>query len=238
MRLSRVKSSQRSWRIIFLFGVIGVALGVGLVVQGEVQRARDDERFRKTQDALKAGIDVFSDDRDLTADHTQDPNLAQVPPAAVASPTPEGDVTPDAATQSEGAALRSIGRLMIPKIGLDAATIRYGGYADLEIGLGWMPQSSALGADGAAIVVGHRTLFGAPLRRTDELKPGDPIYLQLPNGTTVTYEVKLTSIRKPTETFGDLLSEDDASRLVIVTCHPEDSTDFRLLVVADVVERV
>ena len=230
--------SQRRWRIIFLFGVLGVTLGVGLVVQGEVQRARDDERFRKTQEALKAGVDVFSDGGAVADDLTQDPNLGQEPPAAAESPISEGDGSSDVATQSEGAVLRSIGRLQIPKIGLDAATLRYGKYADLEIGLGWMPQSAALGADGAAIVVGHRTLFGAPLRRADELKPGDPIYLQLPDGTTVTYEVKLTSIRKPTETFGDVLSEGDASRLVIVTCHPEDSTDFRLLVVADVVERV
>ena len=208
------------------------------MVQGEVQRARDDERFRKTQEALKAGVDVFSDGGAVADDLTQDPNLGQEPPAAAESPISEGDASSDVATQSEGAVLRSIGRLQIPKIGLDAATLRYGRYADLEIGLGWMPQSAALGADGAAIVVGHRTLFGAPLRRADELKPGDPIYLQLPDGTTVTYEVKLTSIRKPTETFGDVLSEGDASRLVIVTCHPEDSTDFRLLVVADVVERV
>lgn len=233
-----MNQSQRRWRIIFLFGVLGVTLGVGLVVQGEVQRARDDERFRKTQEALKAGVDVFSDGGAVADDLTQDPNLGQEPPAAAESPTSEGDASSDVATQSEGAVLRSIGRLQIPKIGLDAATLRYGRYADLEIGLGWMPQSAALGADGAAIVVGHRTLFGAPLRRADELKPGDPIYLQLPDGTTVTYEVKLTSIRKPTETFGDVLSEGDASRLVIVTCHPEDSTDFRLLVVADVVERV
>jgi LPXTG-site transpeptidase (sortase) family protein len=233
-----VNHSQRRWRIIFLFGVLGVTLGVGLVVQGEVQRARDDERFRKTQEALKAGVDVFSDGGAVADDLTQDPNLGQEPPAAEESPTSEGDASLDVATQSEGAVLRSIGRLQIPKIGLDAATLRYGKYADLEIGLGWMPQSAALGADGAAIVVGHRTLFGAPLRRADELKPGDPIYLQLPDGTTVTYEVKLTSIRKPTETFGDVLSEGGTSRLVIVTCHPEDSTDFRLLVVADVVERV
>ena len=233
-----MNQSQRRWRIIFLFGVLGVTLGVGLVVQGEVQRARDDERFRKTQEALKAGVDVFSDGGAVADDLTQDPNLGQEPPAAEESPTPEVDASSDDATQSEGAVLRSIGRLQIPKIGLDVATLRYGKYADLEIGLGWMPQSAALGADGAAIVVGHRTLFGAPLRRADELKPGDPIYLQLPNGTTVTYEVKLTSIRKPRETLGDVLSEGDASRLVIVTCHPEDSTDFRLLVVADVVERV
>ncbi len=232
-----MNTAVRRWRIVLIIGVFAALFGAGLVLQGEVQRARDDERFRETQAALKAGIDVFSDGGDVADDLTQDPNLGQEPSAATEPQTSEGDATSDIATQSEGAVLRSIGRLQIPKIGLDAATLRYGRYADLEIGLGWMPQSAALGADGAAIVVGHRTLFGAPLRRADELKPGDPLYLQLPDGPTVTYEVRLTSIRRPTETFDDLLSNGDASRLVIVTCHPEDSTDFRLLVVADVVEQ-
>jgi LPXTG-site transpeptidase (sortase) family protein len=100
-----------------------------------------------------------------------------------------------------------------------------------------MPQSAALGDEGAAIVVGHRTLFGAPLRRADQLKPGDPVTLLLPDGTTRDYQVRLTSIRRPTESFEDLVAGSSTSRIVIVTCHPEDSTDFRLLVVADVVEQ-
>jgi LPXTG-site transpeptidase (sortase) family protein len=227
-----VNRATRRWRIVFLLGLLATTLGVGLVVQGEIQRARDDERFRNVQEALKAGIEVFSDNDTLSDDLTQDPNIGQRASGATSLEPASGTVP------KGGTPLRAIGRLQIPAINLDVAMLRYGRYADLEIGLGWMPQSAALGADGAAIVVGHRTLFGAPLRRADELKPGDPIYLQLPDGTTVTYEVKLTSIRKPTETFGDVLSEGDASRLVIVTCHPEDSTDFRLLVVADVVERV
>lgn len=226
-----MNTAVRRWRIVLIIGVFAALFGAGLVLQGEVQRARDDERFRETQAALKAGIEVFSDDAALNDDLTQDPGVSRQGSSTTLGNPDESD------TQPEVEAIRSIGRLQIPKIGLDAAMLRYGRYADLEIGLGWMPQSAALGDEGAAIVVGHRTLFGAPLRRADQLKPGDPVMLLLPDGTTRDYQVRLTSIRRPTETFEDLVAGSSTSRIVIVTCHPEDSTDFRLLVVADVVEQ-
>jgi LPXTG-site transpeptidase (sortase) family protein len=227
-----VNRATRRWRIVFLLGLLATTLGVGLVVQGEIQRARDDERFRNVQEALKAGIEVFSDNDTLSDDLTQDPNIGQRASGATSLEPASGTVP------KGGTPLRAIGRLQIPAINLDVAMLRYGRYADLEIGLAWMPQSAALGTEGASIIIGHRTLFGAPLRDADELKKGDPIYLQLPDGSNLTYQVQTTLIRRPTESFNDLLSGGTGSRLVIVTCHPEYSTDFRLLVVADVVEKV
>jgi LPXTG-site transpeptidase (sortase) family protein len=210
-------------------GLFVAMLGGGLVVQGEIQRARDDERFREAQVALKAGIEAFSTDNAPTDNPRRDPNVGNESPAA-----PVPDSAPST-TQDAAANVRAIGRLQIPAIDLDVAMVRYVRYADLEIGLAWMPQSAELGANGASIIIGHRTLFGAPLRNADEVKPGDQIFLSLPDGSTRTYEVRAMVIRKPTETFNDLLSHDAASRIVIVTCHPEYSTKFRLVVVADVV---
>jgi sortase A len=212
-----------------MLGLVAAMLGAGLVLQGEIQRARDDQRFREAQEALKAGIEVFSDDTARTDDFAQGPNGGQQTSATTIQDSASGT------EKSTGASMRAIGRLQIPKIGLDVAMVRYGRYADLEIGLAWMPQSAALGADGASVIIGHRTLFGAPLRHVDDLKQGDPMYLFLPDGSSRTYRVRVTLVRKPSENYNDLLSGDAASRIVLVTCHPENSTDFRLIVVADVV---
>lgn len=212
-----------------MLGLVAATLGGGLVLQGEVQRARSDERFREAQKALKAGIEVFSDDTALEDDFTQDPNVGQRSSATTIQDSAS------ATDKSDATSMRAIGRLQIPKIGLDVAMVRYGRYADLEIGLAWMPQSAALGSEGASVIIGHRTLFGAPLRHADDLKQGDQVYLLLPDGSSRTYQVRVTLIRKPSENYSDLLSGDSASRIVLVTCHPENSTDFRLIVVADVV---
>ena len=219
--------ATRRWRIVFLIGVFATVLGAGLVAQGEIRRARDDERYRDAQAALKAGVEVFSDDVTLSDDLTQDPKFG----------TQTSSTDSDGASgspSSGGAAIASIGRLQIPKIDIDVATVKYGRYADLEIGIGWMPQSAALGEKGASIIVGHRSLFGGPFRDLDQLVTGDPLKLVLPDGKSFDYQVVKTLIRRPSESFSDLLEGSESSRLVLVTCHPANSTDFRLIVVADV----
>lgn len=209
-------------RTLVFFGAVALLAGVALVVKGEIERARGDARFRAAQTALKEGVEIF--DQSPIEDATKD--RAKNPGATTSSPSRIGADVPSA-----------IARVQIEGIGVDVATVRYNTMEDLEIGLGWMPESAAPGEPGTSIVVGHRTLFGAPLVRADEIAVGDEISVGNAAGVVSVYVVRGTYIRRPSDTFADLIASSDTTRLLLVTCHPEHSTEFRLLVVADVVEQ-
>ena len=63
----------------------------------------------------------------------------------------------------------------IPKIGLDRAVVQGVGVPDLRKGPGHYPDSPMPGQLGNAAIAGHRTTYGAPFNRIDELAPGDEI---------------------------------------------------------------
>lgn len=211
-----VKTLIRQFLVIA--GLASLAAGATLVIQGEIDRRQGDEKFEQAQQVLRESIDVVGE-AESNSPQTTTPGESSNP-AATSDPTAGG---------------RAIARFQIPKIDLDVVAVRYGRYADLEIGLGWMPESAPVGTPGTSIVVGHRTLFGSPLRRSDELQQGDTFTVTLASGEVLEYVIKRTSIRRPSDSFSDLIAESSVTRLVLVTCHPENSTEFRLLVVADVV---
>lgn len=218
-----MSSARRS---LALTGLALVVIGLGVVADGEMSRRRGDERFLEAQGALVDGevpireaIDVFAED------------LAGA--GADAGDAPATTVASATTTAPSFAGRTPIGTLRIPSIDLEVAALRYERYSDLEVGVGWMPRSVRFGGEGASVVVGHRTLFGGPLRRLDELTSGDVITLTTADGDVVTYVVRLSTVRRPSESITDLLGASGASRLVLVTCHPEDSTDFRLIIAAD-----
>lgn len=205
-------------QFLVIAGLASLAAGATLVIQGEIDRRQGDEKFELAQQVLRESIDVVGE---------AESNSSQT--------TAPGESSNPATTSDPTAGGRAIARFQIPKIDLDVVAVRYGRYADLEIGLGWMPESAPVGTPGTSIVVGHRTLFGSPLRRSDELEQGDTFTVTLASGEVLEYVIKRTSIRRPSDSFSDLITESSVTRLVLVTCHPEDSTEFRLLVVADVV---
>ena len=204
--------------ILATIGLVALAAGAGLVISGEVQRIRGDQRFRSAQVALKQGIELFDDSSDQVGDSDK------------SAATSSGDSGPQPNFAADSSA---IARVRIPSIGVDAATLEFKSSIDLERGLAWMPESASLGTTGTSVVVGHRTLFGAPLRKADQIARGDNIFVTTVGGATVTYAVKSSHYRRPTESYADLVADAGVNRLLLVTCHPEYSTEFRLLVVAD-----
>ena len=216
---------NRGWGYLTVLGAVIVVVGATLVIKGEIDRVNGDSKFRDTQEALKAGIEVVGQ----TA--TEDGRTFRP------SSPEESTGSQDSGTLTT-AELAAIARIQIPSIDADWVALEYRRYSDLELGLGWMPQSVKLGDIGMSIVVGHRTLFGAPLRRLDEVVEGDTILVQLTSGESLAYTIRQSVVKLPSDNFSDLISNDGQRQLLLVTCHPEDSTDFRLLVVADVVEQI
>jgi sortase A len=122
-----------------------------------------------------------------------------------------------------------MGRIVMPSIGVSDVFVEGTGAGDLRTGPGHYPETPLPGERGTVAIAGHRTTYGAPFRRIDELGRGDRIELRMPYGRFV-YRVERTRIVPPTETSVTARVEFD--RLVLSACHPLYSAAKRIIVFA------
>jgi sortase A len=122
-----------------------------------------------------------------------------------------------------------IGRIIIPRIGLNVVVVEGTDTASLQKGPGHYTLANAeeLSArgDGSAFpgqgetmgIAGHRTTYLAPFRRIDEIEPGDEITLQMPYAA-FTYTVEKHEIVDPDAV--EIVKNVGYDRLVLTACHP------------------
>jgi sortase A len=123
----------------------------------------------------------------------------------------------------------ALGRLQIPAIGLSAVVVQGTGAGDLRSGPGHYADTPLPGQRGTVAIAGHRTTYGAPFRRVDELARGDRIELRMPYGRFA-YRVERTRIVAPTQV--DVVDRVAYDRLVLTACHPLYSAAQRIVVFA------
>jgi sortase A len=122
-----------------------------------------------------------------------------------------------------------MGRIVMPAIGVSEVFVEGTGAGELRTGPGHYPETPLPGERGTVAIAGHRTTYGAPFRRIDELDRGDRIELRMPYGRFV-YRVERTRIVPPTET--SVTARVDHDRLVLSACHPLYSAAKRIIVFA------
>lgn len=123
-----------------------------------------------------------------------------------------------------------LGRLVIPRIGLDVVMIEGTGTADLRKGPGHWPETPVPGAGGNFVVSGHRTTYGAPFLKLNELEPGDEIRVMLPFAV-FSYKVSRTIVVLPTET--EVVAQRGVEEISLTTCEPIYSASRRLIIQAE-----
>ncbi|HWI22510.1 MAG TPA: class E sortase [Baekduia sp.] len=136
-----------------------------------------------------------------------------------------------------------LGRLSIPSIGLKTiffqGAVGSGGEESLRKGTAHYTNTRMPGIDGTVGIAGHRTTFGAPFRRINELKPGARIIVKMPYGK-FTYLVEGQKIVSP-QTVSVLTSSNKArsakpgaplttQKIVLTACHPLHSAAQRIVV--------
>lgn len=127
----------------------------------------------------------------------------------------------------------AVGRIRADAIDLDEVVVAGTEGGDLRKGPGIYDSTPFPGAPGTTGIAGHRTTFGAPFRRIDELDEGDEIEVEMPYATLV-YRVATTRIVDP----GDVSVLEDTGReqLVLTACHPLFSAEERIIVFAPLVD--
>jgi sortase A len=122
-----------------------------------------------------------------------------------------------------------LGHIRIPRIGLSTVVVDGTEAPELRTGPGHYPATPLPGEHGTVGIAGHRTTYGAPFRKIDRLRPGDPIELAMPYGR-FTYRVERTRIVPPTAVW---VTDGRAyDRLVLSACHPLYSAAKRIVVFA------
>ncbi|MCZ7664201.1 MAG: class E sortase [Thermoleophilia bacterium] len=140
------------------------------------------------------------------------------------------DAALDFAATLEGQGGEALGRIFIPKIGVDVVMLEGTGKSDLREGPGHWPETPLPGMGGNFVVSGHRTTYGAPFLRLDKLEPGDEIRLLMPYAALV-YTVTRTLIVLPNQT--EVVAQRGVEELSFATCHPIYSARQRLVVQAE-----
>lgn len=157
------------------------------------------------------------------------------------------------ASLSSGDALT---RIVIPELEVDTMVVSGTSPSALRAGAGHYPSTVMPGQEGNVGIAGHRTTYGRPFNRIDELVRGDEIWLQTPVGD-FKYVVGDPPPGDDCEPYPDRRPEDrsdsaacithprdwsvvdqtDEAVLTLTTCHPKGSAAERMIVRAELAER-
>lgn len=127
-----------------------------------------------------------------------------------------------------------IARIQIPKIDLNWIVVEGVSVGALKKGPGHFPGTAYSGEKGNFVVSGHRTTYGAPFFRLNELAPGDVIRVTAATGIH-TYRVTSSQVVRPTDL--SVIQPTEDARLTLTTCEPRFSAAKRLIITAALDEK-
>jgi len=172
-------------------------------------RAQSDlaSQFRTEQRALAAATTT-------TADPTSSPGPTSTTAAAEPSPPAGG----------------AVALIKIPRIGVSKWVVQGVDVPDLRKGPGHYPKTPLPGQLGNAAIAGHRTTYGAPFNRLDELNTGDTIEVRTLFGI-YHYAVTEKLVVKPEQVEVIAPPKDPSvAELTLTTCNPKYSASTRLVI--------
>jgi sortase A len=152
-------------------------------------------------------------------------------PTTSASPTTVPSPTTTAPGGASPPVNGAIDHLVIPKIGVDKYVVEGTNDDDLRRGPGHYMGTVLPGQRGNAAIAGHRTTYGAPFFRLNELHAGDLIYVTDLEGRRWVYKVSQSpEVVSPSDVA--VLNPTPYAQLTLTTCNPRFSATSRLVVVA------
>ena len=153
----------------------------------------------------------------------------------------------------------AVAQIQIPQIDVDKYVVSGVQVEDLRNGPGHYRSTVFPGQEGNAGIAGHRTTYGAPFNRIDELQPGDEFEIVTVQGVH-TYRIMSAAEAFNDEIRGDLgpdfvlpenadevghiivppqatwvLGDFGDNRVTLTACHPKFSAALRIIVAAELV---
>lgn len=131
-----------------------------------------------------------------------------------------------------------VSRIQIPKIEVDKFVVAGVDAKSLQKGPGLFPGSPLAGQLGNVAITGHRTTYGAPFSRINEMTIGDEIIVTTSDGTSSYIVNAEPFIVEPTQTQVAQTTDPNSATLTLISCHPKWTSDKRIVVTADLVPTV
>ncbi len=191
---------------------------------------REAQAQNKLEDQFAEVLADADDQRPTTTSSSSTTSTTEDPGATTTTEPPE--TVPPIEPVPDGEATA---RIVIPEIGVDKIVVEGVSLRVLKKGPGHFPETPLPGQEGNAAIAGHRTTYGAPFNRIDELEPGDEITVETVQGE-FRYLVSEQLIVSPTQV--DVLEDKGDDRLTLIACHPKYSARQRIVVVAQLAPEV
>lgn len=145
------------------------------------------------------------------------PSIVPAPAEAAAAPAPQ----PARRRAAPPRRVRSFGRIVIPRIGVDVPVFEGPHKASLDHGPGHWYGTPRPGEPGNTVFSGHRTTYTRPFRRIAELRRGDRITF-LTGGRVHTYVVFRAFVVELDDY--SVLRQDLGTVATLFSCHPPGSS--------------
>jgi sortase A len=217
-------SPVRLARVLGAIGRVCITAGVLILLFVAYQLWGTGVREAQAQDDLESEFSQVIDEGAGNED------TSTIPPGDATDPTgTSGTTGPPPPPPTEGDAMAQI---RIPAIDVDKIVVEGVQVSDLKRGPGHYPNSPLPGQPGNAAIAGHRTTYGAPFNRLDELAAGDEILVTTVQGS-FRYEVREQLIVQPDQI--EVLDDFGDDRLTLTACHPKYSARQRIVIVAALV---
>jgi sortase A len=142
---------------------------------------------------------------------------------------PTTTVDAPGASISEGS---PVALMSIPNIGVTQVVAEGTTPSDLKVGPGHLMSSPLPGEAGNVVIAGHRTTYGGPFAKLDELGAGNIIKFDTGRGT-VTYVVN--SVKHVSPGAPDPILDTPSNRLTLITSDPAIFASGRLVVEASLI---
>lgn len=149
---------------------------------------------------------------------------------------PRTDASPSIAEPEHGA---TFAVMYVPRWGFEYASPVTQGVDRPTVldtkGIGHYPGTAMPGQVGNFAVAAHRTTYGKPFNRVEDLQSGDPLIVQT-DGTWYVYRVTSTEVVRPSDVNviapvpGDPNAEATQRTITLTTCHPMFSARQRFIV--------
>ena len=123
----------------------------------------------------------------------------------------------------------TFGKIEIPAIDLKGIIYEGTEKPILKNGPGHIVGTAMPGRIGTCAISGHRTTYGAPFNKLDELSPGEEIVIETNYGE-FTYILSELKIVEPTDVY--ILEPTLYPSLILTSCHPKYSAAKRLIAFA------
>ena len=137
-------------------------------------------------------------------------------------------------------------RIVMPALGVDTVVVEGTSPAALRAGAGHYPATPLPGEVGNVAIAGHRTTYGKPFNRLDELHVGDTVQLvtplevhtyrvaPAPEGSGNVCPTGACWIVAPTQ--WEVVGPTAGPALTLTTCHPKGSARQRLIIRAELID--